>query len=667
MDKPSGGFIRGSLNRKIQLFVALVFIVALAGLQAGMWRIVSVGVEAQYLRELEQTTDQVSTIVHTFVDSSVRNYLIGRAESARDLFQYYYDQSQAGVMSESRARQIAANMLLDPKFGKIGKTGYLAGVTSKGILAIHPKTPGADASSLDFMKRAMSMRNGYLEYSWKNPGEDVAREKAGALSYFEPWDIIIWASSYKSEFFDLVDLRQLQEPLGKLKLGKSGYVFVMDGTGTLVFHPTRSGQYILGEQDLTGRYYAREMLERKSGTISYGLAGDKTAGTGLTRFTYFPELDLTIAAKVYRADIFDLVRRVVVFGAIAAVIALAAASILVGLLVTRLTRPITAMRAAAAAVSGGNLRVRVQTTSSDEIGMMSTHFNDLVKSMESIVKGLKSSSARLFEAVQDLSVSAQETTTTSNQQAAAVKEIVSTMEDSHQLFRGIAARIKEVSSIANNTRRVVDEGETKVHNISGKMGEIRGSNDGTIKGIRTLGERIDSIWEIVNIINGIADQTKVIAFNAELEAATAGSAGKNFQIVAAEIRRLADSTVASTTEIRTKITEIQHSSDHLIIASEEGTNRIKEGDAISGELRAMFEDIRDSSDISAKAAEKIALSISQQVTAYDQILQTLRQISEGIDGFVTTTRFTVKSSGALKEMAEAKQSTVDSYVVSSDA
>jgi len=667
MEKPGGGFIKGSLNRKIQLLVALVFIVALVGLQAGMWMIVSNGVEAQYLRELEQTTDQVSTIVHTYVDSSVRNYLIGRAESARALFQYYYDQYQAGAMSEPRARQLAADMLLDPKFGKIGKTGYLAGVTSKGILAIHPKTPGADASSHDFMKRAMSMRNGYLEYSWKNPGEAVAREKAGGLSYFAPWDIIIWASSYKSEFFDLVDMRQLQEPLGKLKLGRSGYVFVMDSTGTLVIHPTRSGQNVHDERDLAGRYYAREMLERKSGTISYGLPSEKASGTGLTRFTYFPELDLTIAAKVYRADIFDLVRRVVVFGAIAAVIVLVTSSLLVGLLVSRLTRPISAMRAAAAAVSGGNLRVRVKTASSDEIGMMSTHFNDLVKAMESIVKGLKSSSTRLFEAVQDLSVSAQETTTTSNQQAAAVKEIVSTMEDSDQLFKGIASRIKEVSSIANNTRRVVDEGETKVRSITGKMGEIRGSNDGTIKGIRILGERIESIWEIVNIINGIADMTKVIAFNAELEAATAGSAGKNFQIVAAEIRRLADSTVVSTTEIRTKITEIQHSSDHLIIASEEGTNRIKEGDAISGDLRVMFEDIRDSSDISAKAAEKIALSVSQQVMAYDQILQTLRQISEGIDGFVTTTRSTVKSSAALKEMAEAMQSTVDSYEVSSNA
>jgi methyl-accepting chemotaxis protein len=360
---------------------------------------------------------------------------------------------------------------------------------------------------------------------------------------------------------------------------------------------------------------------------------------------------------------FSLVRTTGIFGALAALVTLVIANILVAFLVSKITQPISAMRQVADAVAKGDLRKRVDVRSVDEIGMMSGHFNALVDAMEGMVKSLKSSSADLFAAVQDLSVSSQEITTTSNQQAAAVKEIVSTMEDSDQLSRSIVIRINEVSSIANDTRRVVDEGETRVRRILEKMREIRASNDGTIKGIRNLGDRIDSIWEIVNIINGIADQTKIIAFNAELEAAAAGPAGKNFQIVAAEIRRLADGTVASTTEIKNKITEIQHSSDHLIIASEEGTSRIQEGDAISDELRVMFEDIRGSSEISAKSAEKIAMSINQQVTAFEQILQTLKQISEGIDNFVATTRSTVKSSSTLKEMAEGMQSVVDVYEV----
>lgn len=651
------------LDRKIQVLFAVVFIVSVTGLQIGMYVMVYNGVEAQYLRELDQTTAMIAGNVRTYVDASVRNFLVGKAQTVRGMFGYFYSQYRNGELTEQEAMQRATKMLLDPTFGTIGKTGYLAGVSSKGILQIHPKTPGADASAHDFMKKATAMKNGYLEYAWKNAGETEARDKAGGMSYFEPWDIIVWASSYKNEFFDLVNLDQLEDQLMSLRLGTRGYVFVMDGKGNLLIHPTRKGQNLLDEPDVTGRLYAREMIERKDGTISYTMASDSKSDEGLTRFRYYPELDLVIGAKVYYEDMYALVRKVGLFGIIAALATLVIANVLVSTTVGKLTKPIKLMRKVADSVAAGDLRGRVEIQSTDEIGMMAEHFNALVDSMETVIKGLLDSSTHLFAAVQDLSVSSQEMTTTSNQQAAAVKEIVSTMEDSDQLSKGIVTRINEVSSISGQTMKVVDDGSAKVQRILEKMREIRGSNDSTIKGIRVLGERIDSIWEIVNIINGIADQTKIIAFNAELEAAAAGPAGKNFQIVAAEIRRLADSTVASTTEIKNKITEIQHSSDHLIIASEEGTSRIQEGDSISGELAAMFGDIRGSSEISATAAGKIALSIGQQVSAYEQILLTLRQISEGIDNFVTTTKATARSSAALKEMAEAMQKTVASYEV----
>jgi methyl-accepting chemotaxis protein len=326
-------------------------------------------------------------------------------------------------------------------------------------------------------------------------------------------------------------------------------------------------------------------------------------------------------------------------------------------------KPISKMRQLTTEVAEGDLSNRIMVTSEDEISQISEQFNDLIDTIENILKRMKETSSEIFSAVQELSVSSQEITTTSNQQAAAVKEIVSTMEDSDQLSKSIAGRINEVTKISNNTKEVVENGFERVQTSLGKMEEIKTSNDDTITGIKSLGEKIESIWEIVNIINGIADQTKIIAFNAELEASAAGEAGKNFQIVAAEIRRLADSTVASTSEIKTKINEIQHSSDNLIIASEEGTSRINEGVDIAAELRKIFEDILSSSEISASSAEQIASSINQQVSAFEQILQTLKQISEGIDNFVTSTTATANSSSKLKEMAETMKEIVDAYEV----
>ncbi|MFH2115800.1 MAG: methyl-accepting chemotaxis protein, partial [Spirochaetota bacterium] len=635
-----GNFVFRSLNRKIQFLFAGIFIIAVTGLQLGMFINLYKGMKDKYTQELDQTTALIAEVVRTYVDSSVRNYLIGRAESVRGMVGQYHARYLAGELTEAEALRQASDLILDPVGGKVGDSGYLAGVSGTGVLVIHPRTPGADASGHEFMRRAMAMKDGYIEYDWQNTGETEPRAKAGGMSYFAPWDLIIWASSYKSEFLNLVDLSMLEASLKDIRIGRRGYVFVMDNSGTLLIHPSLQGQNIIDDMDDQGTFYAREMLQRKDGLISYSLQGEGKGESGMTRFVHFKDLDLIIAAKVYYEDIYGLIRGAQLFGMVSALLALVLANILVFLLVSRIMQPISLMRKVADAVAAGDLSSRVPVMSFDEIGSMSENFNDLVAAMESLVRQLKTTSADILQSVQDLSVSSQEITTTSNQQAAAVKEIVSTMEDSDQLSKSIAVRIREVSTIAKSTKDVVELGDRKVKLILGKMQEIRSSNAGTIGGIKNLGDKIGSIWEIVNIINGIADQTKIIAFNAELEAAAAGSAGKNFQIVAAEIRRLADSTVVSTSEIKNKINEIQHSSDHLIIASEEGTARIQEGGSISEELRAMFDDIRSSSEISASSAEKIALSISQQVMAFEQILLTLKQISEGIDNFVTTTKST---------------------------
>lgn len=133
--------------------------------------------------------------------------------------------------------------------------------------------------------------------------------------------------------------------------------------------------------------------------------------------------------------------------------------------------------------------------------------------------------------------------------------------------------------------------------------------------------------------------------------------------MASEIRRLADNTVASTTEVKNKIREIQHSSDNLIVSSEEGTDKITSGWELSNSIEGIFNEILSSSEISASSADQIVLSLKQQVSAFDQILQTLKQISEGIDNFVISTKSTTKASIALKEMASRLNSMVDEYIV----
>lgn len=265
---------------------------------------------------------------------------------------------------------------------------------------------------------------------------------------------------------------------------------------------------------------------------------------------------------------------------------------------------------------------------------------------------VKKATEVLSSSIQDLVVSAKEISTTSNQQSVAVKEIVSTMEDSDRLSKGVAAKTEEVSRIAEGSKGQVQSGFSIIEENMNQMQEIKSTNEKTISGIKALGEHISSIWEVVSIINRIADQTKIIAFNAELEASSAGEAGKHFQIVATEVRRLADNTMASTTEIRSKIKEIQRASDSLVLMSEMGTDKIKEGWQLSLDLRKVFDEILKSADTTATSAKHIVGSMQQQVRAFEQILLTLKQISNGIEDFVTSTTSTTNTAETLQEISE---------------
>ncbi len=315
------------------------------------------------------------------------------------------------------------------------------------------------------------------------------------------------------------------------------------------------------------------------------------------------------------------------------------------------------------AYNTGNLTREIPTDLSDDFAYISYLMNRALAGFKEMIQKVSRSGEMINESTQELSTSAGEISSTANEQAAAVNEIVATMEDSDELAKEIAGRIQEVTRIAQGTKDAVENGFKIIQDTLAKMEEIRESSDGMQSGIKFLAEKIESIWEIVNIINGIADQTKIIAFNAELEASAAGDAGNNFQIVATEIRRLADNTTASTGEIRNRINEIQSSSDTLILSSENSTRNVSTGYELSLNLKQVFADIQDSAELSVTSATKIDTSIGQQVSAFEQILHTLKIISGGVNQFVDSTKMTSKSTVMLKEMAEELKLIVDNYTV----
>jgi methyl-accepting chemotaxis protein len=613
-------------------------------------------IEKQQLKSTQTIITNSAEMLELNLENSIKNYLRAIADKNLEIVAELYNQYPPAE-AISRIRTVLLSQ-------KIGETGYIAGVNTSGVLFIHPKSEGVSAIKYDFMKKATSMKNGYLEYKWANQGETIERDKAGYMRYFPPLDMIIWASSYKSEFHNLINPDDFEKKILDIKIGESGYMFVVNDKGELIIHPTMKGLNLNQNDDPKLKALFSQIVATKDGSFSYNWM-DKGAVKERKKIMYvkhIKSLNWYVCGVTYKDELTSDVNKVVLVMALFLFSGIIIYTILGYFISGFVTGPVqTSVTAIENVIHEKDFRSSISATSNDEMGLLAASFNLLIRNISQVLITTRKSTDEINSMIQSLSSSSQETSAVANQQAAAVKEIVSTMEDADELAKMINKKIIEVTRTTDNTRSIVEQGFDIVKNSIEKMDEINDANKTTIDGIIFLNEKINNIWEIVKIINGIADQTKIIAFNAELEASAAGEAGKNFQIVATEIRRLADRTVKSTSEINERITEIQKSSDRLLLTSENGTEKISEGNELSNKINTMFGDILGSSEASTDSTKQISLSIKQQVSSFEQILLALRQISEGVDNAALSTKETTKVADNLQELVVTLNRILEQY------
>jgi len=228
-----------------------------------------------------------------------------------------------------------------------------------------------------------------------------------------------------------------------------------------------------------------------------------------------------------------------------------------------------------------------------------------------------------------LSVTVSQYAAVASEESASIAEITSTTEELSASSTQIAEHAKAVVDIAQKTWDDTKKGATAIESMIMKMAEIHGDSQKSAAEIVDLGRRSREISKVMEIINSIADQTKLLAFNAALEASSAGEAGKRFGVVAAEIRRLADSVTESTEEIEGKINEIQEAVNNLAVASEKSARGVEQGMEFSSQTAGLLSDIVEAARSTTDSAKQISLSTQQQRTANSQVVTALREIMQG--------------------------------------
>ncbi len=295
--------------------------------------------------------------------------------------------------------------------------------------------------------------------------------------------------------------------------------------------------------------------------------------------------------------------------------------------------------------SAGDLTASLSATKNDEIGKLFAGFNDAVanirrtiEEVHAAVEATASSATQISASSEELAAGAQEQSAQSGEVAAAVEEMVRTIMENTR-SAGEAAGVAEGNgAAASEGSRVVAETVEKIEKIADV---VRSASETVLR----LGASSREIGEITEVIDGIADQTNLLALNAAIEAARAGEHGRGFAVVADEVRKLAERTGAATKKIADMVAAIQHEAGAAVVAMKQGGEEVESGIDLAGRARASLEKV-------VGEAQSVVDRVTQIAAASEEQSATSEQIARSVDAISTVSHESALGVSQIAQLAD---------------
>jgi methyl-accepting chemotaxis protein len=210
-----------------------------------------------------------------------------------------------------------------------------------------------------------------------------------------------------------------------------------------------------------------------------------------------------------------------------------------------------------------------------------------------------------------------------------VTQIATAMEQMSMTVNEVARNTVNASDSAAQVAGNARSGQQVVNQAVVEMQKVAEIVRSSAVIVGSLGARAEKISEFVGVINDIADQTNLLALNAAIEAARAGEQGRGFAVVADEVRRLADRTVASTKEIRLMVNEIQKETTLAVESIEKGKSEAEISEKLSHQAEESLNQIVSSIEQIEHMIAQIATASEEQAATSTTIAGNLEEITQG--------------------------------------
>lgn len=322
---------------------------------------------------------------------------------------------------------------------------------------------------------------------------------------------------------------------------------------------------------------------------------------------------------------------------------------------------VTEYRAFIGEVAAGDLRNRIKVEGMDDLATLGENLNGMTESLSGMALEIKGSSSIMNTTLEELQAAINAQSSGASEQAAAVIETTTTLQQIKSTSSQTLGKAQTLGEVAERTRREGEQGLEVVEQAIKGMKDVQDHVMGIAQTILALSEHSQQIGEITSVVTTLAQQSKMLALNASIEAAKAGEAGKGFAVVAAEVRDLAEQSQQSTAQVQKILQDIRHATDRAVMATEQGSKGVDAGVVLVERAGDVMKKLSGVIQEAVLASQQIVSAVRQEATGIDQASLAMVEINKVIAQFVSGAQQSKQAVSDLSSLARKLLESVAKY------
>ena len=312
-------------------------------------------------------------------------------------------------------------------------------------------------------------------------------------------------------------------------------------------------------------------------------------------------------------------------------------------------------------VAAGDLSRRLEIAEDDDLARLGENLNTMTESLAVVASRTTEGINTIYSALDELRHSIAGQSAGASEQAAAVNETTASLEQIKQMAAQTMEKVKYLGETAERSRFESEQGNAAVEQAMADMTALLGRMNGIAQTVLALSEQTQQIGEITGVVSNLAQQSKMLALNASIEAAKAGEAGKGFAVVAAEVRELAEQSQQSTAQVQKILQDIRHATDRAVMAAEQGSKGVDAGMISVQRSGVVMKQLGEVVRETAMTSQQIAAVGKQQFIGLEQVTTAMKDINKVTAQFVVSTQESKASAVDISHVADHLRDGVGVY------